>query len=65
VNIELNGGERPTSVVTLGMNRVLCAGTQPTGSVGAGGSLHGSTPVLPCVLTGNFAAETAAGFVDV
>src|SRR4051794_2260091 len=65
VNIELNGGDRPTSVVTFGMNSVLCGGTQSAGSVAAGGSLHGTTPVLPCVRTGNFAADTAAGLVDV
>src|SRR4051795_7906715 len=34
VNIELNGGDRPTSVVTFGMNSVLCAGVQPAGTPG-------------------------------
>ena len=31
VNSELYGGERPTSVVTFGMNSVLCDGTQSAG----------------------------------
>src|SRR4051794_28308193 len=34
VNSELNGGERPTSVVTFGMNSDLCAGVQPAGTPG-------------------------------
>ena len=38
VNSELNGGERPTSVVTFGMSRVSCAGTQPTGAVATAGA---------------------------
>src|SRR3954447_12224053 len=73
VNIELYGGDRPTSVVTFGMNRVLCDGTQPGGSarmgsgsaVGSGSVVHGCCPGLPWVLTGNAAAATAAGLVDV
>ena len=32
------GGESPVSVVMFGMKRVLCCGTHPAGSVGAGGS---------------------------
>src|SRR4051812_49600345 len=35
VNRLLNGGERPTSVVMLGMNSVLCAGVQPAGTPAA------------------------------
>src|SRR3954452_22672239 len=70
VNIELYGGERPTSVVTFGMNSVLCDGTQPTGSppspvLGSGSVLHGDSPGLPWDLTGNSAAAMAAGLVDV
>src|ERR671924_552829 len=47
------------------MKSVLCGGTQPAGSVGAGGSEHAVTPGLPCVRTGWRAASTAAGFVEV
>ena len=32
VNIELYGGDSPTSVVTLGMKSVWCEGTQPAGT---------------------------------
>ena len=46
VNIELYGGERPTSVVTLGMNSVWCDGTQPTGTASTGGSRSGSGSVV-------------------
>src|SRR3954462_11164221 len=58
VKRELNGGDRPTSVVTLGMNSVLCDGTQFGGSArtsggpGSGSVMHGTTPVLPWVRTG-------------
>src|SRR5262245_50877042 len=59
VKIELYGGERPTSVVTLGMNRVLPVGTQPSGTpttggsaVGSGSVVHGNRPGLPWVRTG-------------
>ena len=38
VNIELYGGERPTSVVTFGMKSVLCFGVQPAGSPGRDGA---------------------------
>ena len=71
VNSELYGGERPTSVVTFGMNNVLCEGTQPagmpttSGGPGSGSVVHGCRPGLPWVRTGNSAAATAAGFVEV
>src|SRR6476619_5638698 len=72
VKSELYGGERPTSVVTFGMKSVLCEGVQPAGTpttggtaVGSGSVVHGTTPVLPWVRTGNPAACTAAGLVDV
>src|SRR6478609_7546106 len=72
VNIELSGGERPTSVVTLGMKSVWCEGTHPAGTPSTGGVASGSgsvvqgcTPTLPCVRTGNPAAATAAGLVEV
>src|SRR4029077_14513943 len=71
VNHELNGGERPTSVVTFGMNSVLCAAVQPAGKPGGlppgpGSVVHGvAEGGSPCVRTGNCAAATAAGFVDV
>src|SRR4029077_12860761 len=63
VNHELNGGERPTSVVTFGMNSVLCSGVQSAGTFGAvQGVAEGG---LPCERTGNCAAATAAGLSDV
>jgi hypothetical protein len=63
VNHALNGGERPTSVVTFGMNSVLPSGVY---SAGGFGSEHGiAEGGFPCVRTGNLAAATAAGFVDV
>src|SRR4051795_9486889 len=70
VNSELYGGERPTSVVTLGMKSVLCDGTQSGGEpttpvVGSGSTVHGCRPGFCCDRTGNAAAATAAGFVDV
>src|SRR4051794_31693993 len=72
VNSELYGGERPTSVVTFGMNNVWCEGTQSAGTpttggtaVGSGSVVHGWTPGLPCVRTGNPAAAMAAGLVEV
>src|SRR4051794_41388322 len=72
VNIELYGGESPTSVVTFGMNRVWCVGTQSAGTPTTGGTASGSgsvvqgnLPGLPWVRTGNSAAATAAGFVEV
>ena len=72
VNSELYGGERPTSVVTFGMNSVWCDGTQPAGDAAIGGppsgrgrSCTGTTPGLPWVRTGNPAAATAAGLVEV
>src|SRR3954447_8566435 len=64
VNSELYGGERPTSVVTFGMNSVLCSGTQ-SGGGSAVGAPQTNTPVLFCVRTGNPAAATAAGLVEV
>ena len=72
MNIELYGGERPTSVVTLGMKSVSWDGVQLAGTALIGGStvssgsvVHGWTPGLPWVLTGNPAAAMAAGLVDV
>src|SRR3954451_13649341 len=72
VNTELYGGERPTSVVTFGMNSVWCDGMQSAGTpatggvaVGSGSVVHGLTPGLFCVRTGLPAAATAAGLVDV
>ena len=46
VNSELYGGERPTSVVTFGMNSVLCDGTQPAGTPSTGGVAVGSGSVV-------------------
>ena len=70
VNSELYGGERPTSVVTFGMNRVWCDGTQPAGTrhggrprVRIGGARE--QPGFPWRPDRNPAAATAAGFVDV
>ena len=47
-------------------------GTQPAGTpatggstVGSGSVVHGTTPVLPWVRTGNWAAAMAAGLVEV
>src|SRR3954463_14242241 len=82
VNTELYGGDRPTSVVTFGMNSVLCEGTHSIGLPDAategepgvctvpsafrtGSVVQGTTPSLPWVRTGNWAAAIAAGFVDV
>src|SRR5205814_4236087 len=69
VNHVLNGGERPTSVVTFGMNSVLCDGVQPAGTPGVvavGSVVHGVADAgFPWVRTGNCAAATAAGLVDV
>src|SRR4051812_4015002 len=72
VNSELYGGERPTSVVTFGMKSVWCDGTQSTGTpatggtaVGSGSVVHGCTPGLFWVRTGNPAAAMAAGLVEV
>src|SRR4051812_43881381 len=74
VNNELNGGDRPTSVVTLGMSKVWWDGTQPAGTPSVGGiavgsgsfpGSHGNLPGLPWLRTGNPAAEMAAGLVDV
>src|SRR3954466_850030 len=72
VSTDLYGGERPTAVVTLGMNSVWCDGTQSAGTASTGGTalaagsvVHGNSPGFPCVRTGNPAAATAAGLVDV
>src|SRR4029077_11669078 len=72
VNSELYGGGSPASVVTFGMNRVLCEGTQSAGTPTTGGStvvsgsvVQGTTPLLPWVRTGNWAAAMAAGLVEV
>src|SRR3954463_14546207 len=63
VNHELYGGERPTSVVTFGMKRVLPVGVQPTGTSGA---VHGTElGAGSCERTGVPAAATAAGLVTV
>src|SRR4051812_15352877 len=42
VNTELYGGDRPTSVVTLGMNSAWCDGTQSAGAPSTGGTAVGS-----------------------
>ncbi len=60
-------------MVTFGMNRVWCDGTQPAGTPavgvgvasGFGSVVHGKSPGSPWVRTGNAAAATAAGLVDV
>src|SRR3954454_3849909 len=80
VNSELYGGDRPTSVVTFGMNRVLCDGVQPAGTPTTGGTggvtlgvpgsgsvVHGTAGGSPAlwVRTGKPAAWTAAGLVEV
>src|SRR3954454_10915364 len=63
VKMLLYGGDRPTSVVMLGMNSVLCDGVQPAGTPGvvgtAGGGGAGSVvqgvalgPCLACARTG-------------
>src|SRR3954453_7887098 len=72
VNSELYGGERPTSVVTLGMNSVSWEGVQFSGTAATGGDAsgsgwvgHGWDPGLPWVRTGNPAAAIAAGLVEV
>ena len=79
MNSELYGGESPTSVVTLGMNRVWCDGVHPAGEPGAastGGSATGSAAtgsvvhgtalgVWSCDRTGELAASIAAGLVEV
>src|SRR3954471_18343011 len=77
VNSELYGGERPTSVVTFGMNSVLCDGVQPAGLPGVvtvlvsgsttGSVAHGTALGVSgsCERTGWPDAATAAGFVDV
>src|SRR3982751_2946155 len=67
--MELYGGERPTSVVTLGMNSVSPVGTQPSGTPpvpsGAGSVVQGNFPGLRWVRTGKPAAAIAAGLVEV
>src|SRR3954453_14396994 len=69
VNTLLYGGERPTSVVTFGMNNVWCDGTQPAGTPpvpsGAGSVVQGNSPGAFCVRPGNSAAAAAAGLVEV
>ena len=62
VNSWLYGGERPTSVVTFGMNSVSWSGTQ---SVAVGCALQARTPSLPWVRTGFSAAAIAAGLPEV
>ena len=71
VNSELNGGESPTSVVTLGMSRVRvrrdAAGGQAVGAAGRaglGGAGHDALVALRSG-RGSLAAATAAGFVEV
>src|SRR3954451_13885282 len=75
VNTLLYGGDRPTSVVTFGMNSVWCDGTHPAGTPGVttvvpsadmtGSVVQGNSPGAFWVRTGNAAAATAAGFVEV
>src|SRR4051812_33677255 len=71
VNTELNGGERPTSVVMFGMNRVWCCWVQPAGCNGTTSSpaaltSHGTALGVPSwARTGRVAAATAAGLVEV
>ena len=69
VNSELNGGDSPTSVVTLGMSSVWRSGTHPPAARRCrrvvGGVVQTTTPSLPWDRTGNPAAATAAGFVEV
>ncbi len=70
VNSELNGGDRPTSVVMFSMNSVWCAGTQPAGRPSVppgvvGSVVHATTGSAPCERTGKPAAATAAGLVEV
>ena len=75
VNRLLYGGDRPTSVVTLGMNNVWCVGVHPAGTPGvvgvAGGSGDGSVVHGTAVAVGSWvrtgwpAAAMAAGFVEV
>ena len=72
VNTELNGGERPTSVVMFGMKSVWCCGVQPAGCSGvtsrpvAGSTSHGTALGVPSwARTGRVAAATAAGLVEV
>src|SRR6478752_7124726 len=75
VNSELNGGDKPTSVVMFGMNNVLCEGVHPAGTpgvVGAGGTPTGSVVhgtalgvLASCDRTGFPAAAMAAGLVEV
>src|SRR5947199_132474 len=72
VNSELNGGDRPTSVVMFGMKSVLWDGTQPAGTPataggpGSGSVVHAITRSgFAWVRTGLAATSTAAGFVEV
>src|SRR3954462_12561538 len=73
VNSELYGGERPTSVVTLGMNRVLGDGVQPAGTPSPGGTASPIGSVVQgtavgvgsWVRTGCPEAATAAGLAEV
>ena len=62
VNIELYGGERPTSVrdVRDEQGLVWQGRSRPTGGVA-----HGTTPSVLCDRTGKPAAAIAAGFVEV
>src|SRR3954471_24808843 len=66
VNKLLYGGDRPTSVVTLGMNRVLNGGVQITAVGVATGTTGQGTAVAvgSCDRTGAPAAATAAGLVE-
>src|SRR3954454_8234942 len=49
----LYGGDRPTSVVTLGMNKVLCDGVQPGGAPGTAATAAWAS-------TGGFALGSAS-----
>ena len=67
----LYGGDRPTSVVTFGMNSVPYRGVQPAGTPavcvpGSGSVVHGvALDGAFWVRTGFAEAATAAGFVEV
>ena len=73
VNSELYGGDSPASVLMLGIGNVWCDGTHPAGTPSTGGSTIGSGSVVQGTYrgapgwarTGNPAAATAAGLVEV
>src|SRR4029079_5405887 len=53
VNHALYGGDKPTSVVTLGMNNVWCDGVQPGGT-------PGTAATAACAWTGGSALRSSA-----